>query len=123
MDHHARRSHLRTADNPEPRLDYVVSLEGPLGDLLIRIRYVPDRQVLVPPSLTEYFAALGEAPGTHLESVAAAILHDLNNELVARWVQVQVSSSEASPTRHHVTIEDRQPKWDNPGLLARLASN
>ena len=122
MDLHARRSHLQTADNPEPRLDYIVTLEGSIGSNLLRLRYVPDRQILLPASLSDYLAGF-DAAGLQLEGIAAMILHDLNNELVARWVQVSVSQSDLSGPAHTVSIEDRQPKWDNPGLLARLTSH
>jgi 7-cyano-7-deazaguanine reductase len=122
MDLHARRSHLRNADNPEPRIDYVVTLEGSIGGKRVRLRYVPDQHILLPDSLSEYLTAFDPA-GTHLESIAATILHDLNNELVARWVQVSVWNSDASGSTHRVVIEDHQPKWDNPGLLARLTSH
>jgi 7-cyano-7-deazaguanine reductase len=122
MDLHARRSHLRTADNPETRLDYVVFLEGSVGGVRVRVRYVPDRRILIRPSLEEYFEAFGGRNDDRLEFTATTILHDLNNELVARWVQVSVSISDGGGSRHQVTIEDRQPKWDNPGLLARLTA-
>jgi 7-cyano-7-deazaguanine reductase len=120
MDLHARRSNIRTASNPESRLDYLVSLEGSVANLKVRVRYVPDETILLPGSFTEYLDVFADG-ATHVEAVASTILHDLNNELVARWVQVSVSSAGEFTPSHRATIEDRQPKWDNPGLLARIA--
>jgi len=37
---------------------------------------------------------------------------------VPRWVQIVAART--GGTDHQVIIEDRQPKWDNPALLARL---
>jgi 7-cyano-7-deazaguanine reductase len=46
------------------------------------------------------------------------VLDDLNNELVPRWVELTVERD--APLPHRVVIEDRQPNWDNPQLMARL---
>ena len=51
------------------------------------------------------------------------ILDDINNEVVARWVQITVSSPDPTDSAlefHGIVLEDRQPKWDNPALLSRL---
>lgn len=124
MDIHVRRGHLVTANSPETRLDYVVSLSGSLRDLgHIHVRYVPDRLILTPNSFARYLDALETISWTHLEEVAAAILTDLNNELVARWVQVALSHADSSlETDHHILLEDRQPNWNNAQLLSRLST-
>ena len=75
--------------------------------------------LLKPEALKAYLDAVGALEWTHLESLGLSILSDLNNELVPRWVQVAVSSTSAG-MNHRVTLEDRQPRWDNPGLLARI---
>ena len=71
-------------------------------------------------------AALGGLDWKTLEAVAVAVLDDVNNEVVPRWVQVAVSYENADAgerERHAVLIEDRQPGWDNPSLLARLPAH
>ena len=120
MDSHARRSRLATAQNPELRLDYIVSLRESLEGSEVLVSYVPDRFILVPESFGDYLSAVDALTWRHLEETAATILGDLNNELVPRWVQVAVSRACDGEIRHRVTVEDRQPKWDNPGLLSRL---
>ena len=127
MDVQARRNLLATSDNPDSRLDYVVTLSGRLGGgddaAQVAIRYVPDRAILEEGCFTAYLDALGGTDWPTLEAAATAILDDLNNEVVARWVQVTVSTGAERGERgveHSVYLEDRQPTWDNPALLARL---
>jgi 7-cyano-7-deazaguanine reductase len=58
-----------------------------------------------------------------LEALATAVLDDINNEVVARWVQVVISApapDEPGVDGHSVMLEDRQPKWENDSLLSRL---
>ena len=126
MNVQARRGLLTTSDNPDSRLDYVVTLSGRLGvgeTARVAIRYVPDHTILEEGCFAAYLDALAETDWPTLEAAATAILEDLNNELVARWVQVTVSSEADGGVRgieHAVYLEDRQPTWDNPALLARL---
>ena len=122
MDALVRREHLETVENPNTRLDYVISLSGDIAGLCrVDLRYVPDRVILAPESLTIYFERLQSVQWARLENVAVAMVSDLNNELVPRWVQLKVSGR-TDGLEHHVTLEDRQPKWDNPALLARIGA-
>lgn len=129
MDVARRRGLIETANNPEPRLDYVVALEGHMatGDgtvpNAITLCYVPDRLIIDPASFGRYLKALSEVEWRSLEDLAVTILTDVNNEAVARWVHVTASTHEAGQSgldRHTVTLEDRQPSWDNAPLLSRL---
>lgn len=111
-----RREILTTAANPDARHDYLVEMTAELGDgTRLRLRYVPDRDVLEPTAARAYIDAL---PAMGLEALALAVLDDLSNELVPRWVEVR--AERADPLGHVVTIEDRQPAWNNPELLARF---
>jgi NADPH-dependent 7-cyano-7-deazaguanine reductase QueF len=122
MDAIARRDHLGTAANPNTRTDYLVSLSGEIAGLCrVEIRYIPDQAILTPASFAAYLKGLAAHSWTHLEEIAASIVSDLNNELVPRWVQVSASGSSADMA-HRVTVEDRQPRWDNPVLLSRIGS-
>ncbi len=129
MDIQERRALLETDRNPDYKLDYVSSLRGrmtahgPDGNSIVGLRYIPDRLILRPAAFARYLDALGSLEWASLEEAAAAVLNDVNNELVARWVQVFISAPEqaqAGVDRHEVLLEDRQPNWDNPGLLSRL---
>lgn len=113
-----RRERLATAASPDSRHDFLVELRGqPTSDIRLRVRFVPDLLVLHPAAFTAYLTELVILPGG-LEGLAMAVLDDLNNELVPRWVEVTAESD--APLFHRVVVEDRQPQWDNPALIARL---
>jgi len=129
MDIEQRRKLLIADRNPDIRLDYVASLYGHMTTpggafrLDVGLRYVPDRAILNPASFASYLNALGGLEWSSLEDVAQAMLNDINNELIGRWVQVSVLATgelEDGVDGHEVLLEDRQPNWDNPGLLSRL---
>jgi 7-cyano-7-deazaguanine reductase len=129
LDTVSRRSLIAVAPNRGGHLDYVVALEGgipPAGDTKgtqVGLRYVPDKLVLHPHAFCAYLNALAGSEAGSLEDVAVMILDDINNEVVARWVQVTVSlpdHAESALEFHGIVIEDRQPKWDKPALLSRL---
>ena len=128
MDLMERRSHLVSTANPDKALDYIVTLEGHLPNTHshsrhITLRYVPDRDVLDAKSFGNYLEALSQDTWDLPEDLAVTILTDVNNEVVARWVQVSLSVPELqhhAVQTHAVVIEDRQPGWDNAGLLGRL---
>jgi len=122
-----RRDLIASENNPLLSLDYVATLKGeiPASDgtdgTRITIRYVPDKLVFDDSSWAAYLAAVALV-GPGLETVAATVIADLNNELVPRWVHVEIADDDAAEsTGHGVVMEDRQPNWDNPGLLRRLA--
>jgi NADPH-dependent 7-cyano-7-deazaguanine reductase QueF len=114
-----RRDSLTTRANPDSRHDYLVTLRADSGPgTWLTVRYVPDRAVITPEGFAAYVASL-PAGFDGLEAMALAILDDINNEAVPRWVEVQVRRDRPVPQR--VVVEDRQPSWDNPHLFARLS--
>ena len=86
----------------------------PAGTALT-VCYVPDKLIVSESAFDAYLAALGDQDWHAPEALAVATLGDLNNELVPRWVSVIVDRD-----RHKVVVEDRQPGWTNPALLAHL---
>ena len=135
--HQQSRDYLVSHSNPSPALDYVATFSGKISKsnenavdgtgqpvtINIQVRYVPDKLVVAMDEIPDYFEALAVKADDPLELLAAIILDDLNNELIPRWLNITASLDEnAGPVRHSVTFEDRQPNWDNPALLARLAA-
>lgn len=128
MDLMERRALLAVSDNPDKKIDYLVTLSGHLpggggASQVVEIRYVPDRFIMESESLGRYLEALSNMKWDAPEDLAVTVLTDINNEVVARWAQVSVSVPEMqhlAVDTHAVVIEDRQPGWDNPGLLGRL---
>jgi NADPH-dependent 7-cyano-7-deazaguanine reductase QueF len=132
MDALTRRNHIETTPNPDERLDYVVTLTGTIGlrtaagSCQISIRYIPDKLIISQASFAAYLQAVGEMEWANLEEAATAMLEDMGNEVVARWMQLRASlstdiSRRASPN-HQIVLEDKQPQWDNASLLARLGA-
>jgi len=120
---------LETRTTPDLKLDFVSGLDGRipasdnLGATTVILRYVPDRLTLEPASFDAYLGTMGEMEWKSLEEIAVTFLNDFSNELIPRWAQVNVRSS-SSALQHmgelSVTVEDRQPKWENADLLSRL---
>jgi len=117
-----RRAHLERAPNPAVARDYLTMLDGMARDLRARItvRYIPGKDILTPCSFRRCLDALGDDAKQSPERLAILVLDDFNNEIVPRWVQIRVARPGDGESNHHVLIEDRQPNWDNPALLARL---
>lgn len=129
MDVWKRRELLKVEPNPERKIDYVATLSGTIeaaslgATVDIRLRYVPDAMIVRPVNFDSYLAAMGKLDWESLEALATTVLNDVNNETVARWVQVGLDIAARAvgggPT-HQVLVEDHQPEWSNPSLLARL---
>lgn len=123
-----RRNRLVGERNPGRRHDYVVTLTGALAPagldapLRVILRYVPDRLVLAPAAFAAWLDALGDGDWEGVEALAVAMVEDLNSELIPRWMRVSLvaEGGEGDPG-YRVDVEDRQPNWDNPSLLARIA--
>ncbi len=129
MDIKDRRRFLITARNPDAKLDYLIVIAGHMAThsnvnrSIISLRYVPDKMILQPASFGHYLDALSTLEWDGLEEAAAAVLNDVNNEIIARWLQVRISAPEKvhpSIDSHEVLLEDRQPNWDNARLLSRM---
>lgn len=115
-----RRDLLVTTPAPQPRHDAVVILENGFRDVHLRLRYVPDRDVLLPDSLGNYLVAIGAMDFSSFESTAQTILEDINDQVIPSWLEVTLRKR-TGEIHHEVRIEDRQPGWKDRGLLDRLA--
>lgn len=116
-----RRRTLVTAANPAPWHDYRVGWAGILADgTRLVVDLVPDRLVLAPEAFAAYLSRLDHGGWPGLEALITAVLDDLNNELVPRWVRVAATRVTGRVLQRAIA-DDRQPDWDDPGLLARLA--
>lgn len=124
-----RQSGIATTPNPIPQTDYLCHLSGKLTSsggqtISVDLRYVPDKWILLPSALSDYLHSLNPPDKEALELTAQVVLDDLNNQLVARWLQIVLTGpreSGADITAHRILLEDRQPQWDNPALLHRIA--
>lgn len=123
-----RRAHLQTQTNPDRKLDYLITLEGHLPNgggvrQAVEVRYVPDKLILDVKAFGTYLEALSSVEWPSPEELAVTVITDINNQLIARWVQVTVNAPDLQHhaiETHGVVLVDRQPEWDNALLLARL---
>jgi len=126
---HRRREALATRPHRFRQRDYVVSLEAmlplPIAPVPVRIRlsYVPDRMVLDRDCFEAYLARLAAEPWNGLEEAMTALLGDIANEVVPFWAHLSATTRlkiDGADDSHTITMEERQPNWDNPDLLARF---
>ena len=111
---------LRTSPNPNRKRDYICRIQGigPGSAALITLSYVPGKLLIRPDAFADYLATFPAAAS--LEALVLDIVDDINNEVVPRWVEVRAEETLPGGTAHVVIAEDREPKWSNPELLARL---
>ena len=115
------RTFLKTTPNPNPKLDYITELRNQLSSTFwVTLTYVPDKLLLRPEAFIIYLEATLPTLAEPYENFAHVFLEDVNNEVVPRWLRIEIIS-ETIPTRHIVLI-DSQPKWNNAPLLASLSS-
>ncbi len=118
-----RRACLQTVANPAIGRDRISILSGELpasgllggGPIHIDLRYIADRDIIAATALAHYFQAAAQEPCETLEGYADMVLNDLNNELVPRWIWLRLKGN-----GHQVIQQDRQPGWNDPGLLTNL---
>lgn len=124
-----RRALLTTQPNPDCRRDYVVTMDATLecniaaAPVSIVVRYIPDRFIISSDAFAGYLSSLELDEWSSLEHLAATVLDDLTNEVVARWTQLSMAQGAGDGggvSSHEILLEDRQPHWDNPALLERL---
>ncbi len=113
---------LRWRTNPRSGLDFVVVLDcvAPLAGCRVRLRYVPDKLILDRDAFVEYLATLAPPADAAPETLALALLDEINNEIVPRWVQIALSAVTDDTPVETVILADRQPNWDNPEILHAL---
>lgn len=118
-----RRACLQTTANPATDRDRISILSGelPASNLLggapihIDLRYIADRDIITATALGQYFEIAAQEPCETMEAYADMVLNDLNNELVPRWIWLRLRGH-----GHQVIQQDRQPGWNDPGLLTTL---
>ena len=121
-DSRERRALVPTRQNENTSLDFVVSVEFSMplpitgGEGRLYVRYVPDRLLLDMEDLAPWLTHIEAIEAQEIEQAAVMVMNDLNSELVPRWIQVLVRTHGGG----EVLVEDRQPDWDNPSLLAVL---
>lgn len=116
----ARRELIKSEPAPHPRHDVIVTLKSVFDGKTLRLRYVPDRDVILITCLDEYLDAVSNLGDDTLEAVSQIILEDFNDQVIPSWLEVTLTA-QVGTFSHQVQVEDRQPYWKDRGLLDRLA--
>ncbi len=124
-----QRITIPTRENPRKNRDYILMLKNVrsfalLGDgvnheLSIKIRYVPDRLICDTRKIESYFSSIASQPCSGLEELANAIADDFSNELIPRWISVDLTVP-VNGIVHNTHVEDKQPLWNNPAMLLQV---
>ena len=129
MEIQDRRNLLATNLSPKTNHEIVVELEKLItfeedkSLACIRVMYVPDRLILPYQSLQTYLDATSKITVNSLEELAVEMLDDFINEILPRWVQINISIQDKNAIDRisgRITITDRQPGWENSNLLSRV---
>ncbi|MEQ9491086.1 MAG: hypothetical protein RIM72_19070 [Alphaproteobacteria bacterium] len=119
----ARQERILTIPLPDAKVEFLCNLDGNVDAVgaSLRLSYIPYKSVLDGDGFAAYLKDLpapDDAPSA-METVAAVILDDLNNELVPRWLQLVLTRQRQDGTVQRVLVEDKQPRWDNKTLIGR----
>lgn len=121
----SRQAAIETLPNPNTALDYLSRQDSEIGGtstIKVRLCYVPGKLVISSEAFGQYLHSINVSGDLPLEGLAHIILDDLNNELVPRWIQILLIANDHGLDRgHKILIEDREPNWNNPNLLGRVA--
>lgn len=131
MDTVARRKLIKSKPYANPQREVVTEfrcqLNLPRGKrIAMHVRYVPDKLLLVTDEYAQYLSSFEtvEYSDVFSEELAALLVDDINSEISPRWVHVHMDITYAGGVngmQKSVTLEDRQPGWDNAQILYRIA--
>ncbi len=126
MDNHSpdngvaqRRELIKLTPLPHPRHDAVATLATLHNGISIRLRYVPDRDVIVPASFEIYLESVLSSLDGPLVAAAQTVLEDINDQAIPCWLEVLVIRTDGG-IEEKACVEEKQPRWQDPGILARL---
>lgn len=123
MEAFERRALLETEPNPVAHRDYVVTLHGRVGDIMVELRYVPDRDIVTRAALSRYLDAMAGLDWRGIEDLGVTLTEDFFDVAIARWVEVILRSDDKDGSRINFLAEERQPAWNNPRLLDRIGKS
>lgn len=119
------RNILSSTANPYRNKSYTVSLiqEITLNQqvFLFGLRYVPDKLLLDHEALANYLEQILADKPEKAEILAHDILEDIMDQTIPKWIEISLRQKENQFGQNIlVTIEDRQPGWEEDALLRRL---
>jgi len=116
---------LLSYQNPYKNKTYCVSITQEVTVdnriFLFGLRYVPDKLLLDHNGLTTYLEASLTRDRGKAETLAHGIAEDIMNQIIPRWIEINLRQKQNKFGQTVlVTMEDRQPNWQDDALLSRL---
>lgn len=116
---------LTSFPNPYRNKTYTVSITQEITlknqSFSFGLRYVPDKLLLNHEGLVGYLEQVLTHNDKKAEIMAHDILEDVMDQVVPKWIEVNFSHEENKFGQNVlITIEDRQPGWEDDDLLKRL---
>ena len=103
-------------NNPLTHLDYLIELNYEQSDApSIRLRYIPDHDLFEESAFNAYCQKIIKSVKS-FEDILPQLHHDINNEILPRFLQIIIKSANGQL----ITLEDKQPGWQNTSFLERL---
>lgn len=95
-------NHIKTFSNPDNRKDWVITfkIDAPAE---ITLRFVPDKLIAEHQSLRDNILGLINQQWETPEKLSLAIVEQVNNELIPKWLEVTYHKDGIS-----VKVEDQQ---------------
>lgn len=121
----ASKETLASFQNPYRNKTYTVSIvqEITLGSqtFLFGLRYAPDKLLIDHEGLAGYLEQIVAHNPKKAEILAHDILEDVMNQIIPKWIEVNLRQNPNKFGQNIlITIEDRQPGWEEDALLKRL---
>ena len=120
-----RQQEIITIKNPNMANEYLCKISCQIkinSPIEINLCYIPDKLIISEKAFNIYLSSLKITKDIPIETIAHIILDDLNNELVAKWIQIIISADiNKQGSSHKILLEDRQPRWNNIDLLNRIS--
>jgi len=125
MTNTAKKDILSAAPNPYRNKVYIVSITQEISlnqqSYLFGLRYVPDKLLLNDAGLANYLEQTLGHKAKSAEILTHEILEDITDQIIPKWIEVNLRQKDNDHGQNiFITMEDRQPGWENTPLLNRL---
>lgn len=100
-------SKIKNSANPDSRKNWLITVEIN-SPVFVSLRMVPDKLVAEHSSIKNHISEIALQNWSNPEEMILAIIEDVNNELVPKWLEVVYKNKGLT-----IKIEDLQPGLTN----------
>ncbi len=118
---------LSSFPNPYRNKAYSVSIIQEITlnrqTFLFGLRYVPDKLLLNHAGLASYLEQILARSTEKAEILAHDIIEDVMDQIIPKWIEINLKQKQNKFGQCVlITMEDRQPDWEEDNILNRLSS-